>query len=148
METDKLSEALGIDPLPLLSPATITAPVASNAVVDTMDTDIEYVRQNLYDVISKTSEAVDQLMQISRESQHPRAYEVLAQLLKNQADTAHQIVDLHKKKKDIQKQDSLPSNPANTNMNVQNAVFVGTTAELLKIMKRNDQPVIEGTIVP
>lgn len=143
METDKLSEALGIEPRQVPSNTKTTAVIASNAAVSTLENDMEFARQNLYDVVQKTSESIDQLMEISRESQHPRAYEVLAQLLKNQADSTQQLLNLHKTKKEIDKKTETESAPVEQNTNIQNAVFVGTTSELLKIMKSKDSNAIE-----
>ena len=144
-QNDKVAEALGIEPqLPVVRER-ITDPVPVIDTGDKLDDDAEYARQNLYDVVSKTSEAVDQLMEISRESQHPRAYEVLGTLLKQQGDAATQLLDLHKRKVDIQKAANIaltPHGSANTPL-IGNAVFVGSSSELLDLIKGKSHAVIE-----
>ena len=144
-QNDKVAEALGIEPhFPIAKRTTDPVPVQNTG--DKLDDDTEYARQNLYDVVSKTSEAVDQLMEISRESQHPRSYEVLGALLKQQGDAATQLLDLHKKKVDIQKAANLEmdSRRTQTPFNINNAVvFNGTSSELLDLVKGKNHNIIE-----
>ena len=91
-----LAEALGLDPprdvvIHVAKPA-VAAPIASD---NQISTDSTYVRDNIIDVIQKGSESLDQIMELARESAHPRAYEVLAQLLKVQSDNVDKLLKLH-----------------------------------------------------
>ena len=70
---------------------------------DDKENDYEFTRETLYDLIVKGREGIDEFMEVARQSEHPRAYEVLAKLIKDTADTSSQLMDLHKKKKEIEK---------------------------------------------
>ena len=93
--------------------------------------DYEYTRGQLYSIIEKGQEAIDGILELAQESDSPRAYEVAGQLIKNVADTADKLMDLQKKLKDVNKEEkgSTPTNVTN------NAVFLGSTAELQKFLK-------------
>jgi hypothetical protein len=92
--------------------------------------DYEYTRGNLYSIIEKGQEAINGILELAQESEMPRAYEVAGQLIKNVADATEKLMDLQKKLKDIDetKQSKGPTN-------VTNALFVGSTAELSKLLK-------------
>ena len=94
--------------------------------------DYEYTRANLYSLIEKGQEAINGILELAQESEMPRAYEVAGQLIKNVADATDKLMDLQKKLKDVEeeKQSRGPSN-------VTNALFVGSTAELAKLLKEN-----------
>lgn len=94
--------------------------------------DIEYARQNLYDVVSTASEAVDDMVAIARQSQHPKAYEVLNSVLKTKADVAMNLADLQMKKMRLRSQHNNPQNPDGQTIN--NNLFVGSTAELQQML--------------
>lgn len=95
--------------------------------------DIEYARQNLYDVVSTASEAVDDMVAIARQSQHPKAYEVLNSVLKTKADVAMNLADLQMKKQRLRSQQSNGSqNP--DGQTIHNNLFVGSTAELQQML--------------
>ena len=96
------------------------------------DRDYEYTRGNLYSIIEKWQEALNGILEVAAEGGSPRAYEVAGQLIKNLSDATEKLVDLQKKVKDI-KQDDRPKGPTN----VTNALFVGSTAELQKLLKKN-----------
>ena len=97
---------------------------------DDLDRDYEYTRGNLYSLIEKGQEAIDGIMEISQESGSARAYEVTGQIIKSVADATDKLLDLQKKVKDIKEpKDKGPNN-------VTNALFVGSTAELQKLLKR------------
>jgi archaellum component FlaC len=102
---------------------------------DVVETDTEYARRNIRDLIDKGSVAVDNLLQVSKESEHPRAYEVVAGLMKTMADLNKDLLELQKRKKDLQPQLDNVSNRGN--ITVEKAVFVGSTAELLKQIREN-----------
>ena len=135
-KTDKkLSELFDVDPI-----ATDVEIVSSTEVVpvkseDVVETDTEYARRNIRDLIDKGSVAVDNILQVSKESEHPRAYEVAAGLIKTMADLNKDLLELQKRKKDLQPQLDNVSNRGN--ITVEKAVFVGSTAELLKQIREN-----------
>ena len=92
--------------------------------------DYDYTRGNLYSLIEKGQEAINGIMEVAGETASPRAYEVAGQLIKSVADTTDKLADLHKKIKDIEEDNSkTQSNVTN------NALFVGSTAELQKMLK-------------
>jgi hypothetical protein len=92
--------------------------------------DYEYTRGNLYSLIEKGQEAINGILELAQESEMPRAYEVAGQLIKNVADATDKLMDLQKKLKDIE-EDKQVRGPTN----VTNALFVGSTAELSKLLK-------------
>lgn len=93
--------------------------------------DYEYTRANLYSLIEKGQEAINGIMELAGESDSPRAYEVAGQLIKSVADTTDKLIDLQKKLKDIE-EDKVKT----TNNVTNNALFVGSTAELSKLLKQ------------
>ena len=92
--------------------------------------DYEYSRGNLYSLIEKGQEAINGIMEVAGETASPRAYEVAGQLIKSVADTTDKLADLHKKVKDIEE-----DNPKTQSTVTNNALFVGSTAELQKMLK-------------
>ena len=98
------------------------------------DKDYEYTRENLYALIKKGQDALDNILEIAQEGQHPRAFEVAGQLIKNVSDVADKLIDLQHKMKDLDKE--VKGGPTN----VTNALFVGSTAELQKLLKTGFDP--------
>ena len=94
-----------------------------------IENDHKYSRENYYNLIERGQEAIDGILDVAREGQHPRAYEVAGALIKNVADTVDKLQDLNKKLKDLKEV------PKNANTNIKNALFVGSTAELQKMLK-------------
>jgi len=92
--------------------------------------DYDYTRANLYNLISKGQEAIDGILEIAQESGHPRAFEVAGQLIKSVGDVSDKLLDLQKKMKDL----DAPSKKGPTTVN--NSLFVGSTAELSKLIKQ------------
>ena len=92
--------------------------------------DYDYTRGNLYSLIEKGQEAINGIMEVAGETASPRAYEVAGQLIKSVADTTDKLADLHKKVKDIE-----ADNPKTQNTVTNNALFVGSTCELSKVLK-------------
>jgi hypothetical protein len=92
--------------------------------------DYEYTRGNLYSIIEKGQEAINGILELAQESDMPRAYEVAGQLIKNVADATDKLMDLQKKLKQIEE-----NSPQRTTTNVTNALFVGSTSELSKLLK-------------
>ena len=93
--------------------------------------DYEYTRANLYSLIEKGQEAIDGIMELAAESDQPRAYEVAGQLIKSVGDVTDKLIDLQKKLKDIEEE-----TVRTTNNVTNNAVFVGSTSELSKLLKK------------
>jgi len=104
-------------------------------IVKSKDSDIrkdyEYTRANLYSLIEKGQEAINGIMELADEGGSPRAYEVAGQLIKSVADTTDKLIDLQKKLKDVE-EDSKKT----TNNVTNNAVFIGSTSELQKMLKQ------------
>jgi len=96
--------------------------------------DYEYTRGNLYSIIEKGQEAINGILELAQESEMPRAYEVAGQLIKNVADATDKLMDLQKKLKEVE-EDKQVRGPTN----VTNALFVGSTAELSKLLKQQTQ---------
>ena len=92
--------------------------------------DYEYTRGNLYSIIEKGQEAINGILELAQESEMPRAYEVAGQLIKSVSDATDKLMDLQKKLKDVNKEDELKG-PTTVN----NALFVGSTADLQKMLK-------------
>ena len=93
--------------------------------------DYEYTRANLYSLIEKGQEAINGIMELAGESESPRAYEVAGQLIKSVGDVTDKLIDLQKKLKDVEE-----DNTKQTNNVTNNAVFVGSTSELSKLLKQ------------
>jgi hypothetical protein len=134
MKTDKLDEVFNVSPAEIVEtnveePAIIKELKSEKTEVQK---DYEYTRGNLYSLIEKGQEAVNGILELAQESEMPRAYEVAGQLIKNVADATDKLIDLQKKLKDIEEES--PKGPTN----VTNALFVGSTAELQKLLKSKD----------
>ena len=93
------------------------------------ETDFQYARENLYNLIERGQDGLEELLEIAKQSQHPRAFEVVGQMIDKLANTNKELLNLHKTKKDIQAEKT--SGPTN----VTNALFVGSTSELQKLLK-------------
>ena len=101
-----------------------------------VESDYQRVRKQFYDLADQGDEAIELMLELARESEHPRAFEVLGQLIKNNAEIGEKILKLHKSKKE-QDDDGTPQISGPTNNNV----FIGSTAELQKMLR--DEEVIE-----
>ena len=98
---------------------------------DEIQKDYEYTRANLYSLIEKGQESLNGIMELAGESASPRAYEVAGQIIKSVADTTDKLMELQKKVKDVDEE-----NHKTTNNVTNNAVFVGSTSELSKMLKK------------
>ena len=98
--------------------------------VDEIRKDYDYTRGNLYSLIEKGQEAINGILELAQESEMPRAYEVAGQLIKNVADATDKLMDLQKKLKEVEEEKQVRG-PSTVN----NALFVGSTAELAKMLK-------------
>ena len=95
-----------------------------------INTDYDYSRENYYNLIEKGQEAIQGILDIAKEGQHPRAYEVAGQLIGQVGQTVDKLQDLQKKLKDLKEL------PKTANANIKNALFVGSTAELQKMLNK------------
>ena len=98
--------------------------------INEIEKDYEYTRANLYSIIEKGQEAINGIMEVAGESASPRAYEVAGQLIKSVADSTDKLMDLQKKLKDVNEDSPKTNNVTN------NALFVGSTSELSKMLKK------------
>jgi len=98
------------------------------------DNDFQYARENLYDIIEKGRDAMEELLEIAKAEESPRAFEVFGQLLKNMTDTQSTLMELHQKKQKLENDGDRQE--VTRAQNVTNALFVGSTADLLKLVKR------------
>ena len=106
---------------------------------DDVDNDYVNSRDNYYNLIDKGNEAIEGILDIAKEGQHPRAYEVAGQLISQVAQTVDKLQDLQKKLKDLKEV------PNKTSANIKNALFVGSTNELQQMLNRkNEDEIIEG----
>jgi len=93
------------------------------------DIDYNYARENYYNLIERNQDAIEEMLEIAKQSEHPRAFEVVGQLIKSGLDANKELMTLHKTKKEL----SIEKGGSTTNVN--NAVFVGSTADLQKLLK-------------
>ncbi len=130
--SSKLDKTFNISPLPEEenTASVIKKDLPDRLTKDDITRDYEYTRGNLYSIIEKGQEAIDGILELAQESEMPRAYEVAGQLIKSVSDATDKLMDLQKKLKDVEeeKQQKGPST-------VNNALFVGSTAELQKLLK-------------
>ena len=130
MNFDKIDETLNttsetVDIQPIVEESAATKPSENKDV----QKDYEYTRGNLYSLIEKGQETLNGIMDLADQTQSPRAYEVAGQIIKSVADTTDKLLDLQKKLKDIDEEKKGPTSVTN------NAMFVGSTAELQKMLK-------------
>lgn len=101
---------------------------------DNYNNDYEYSRRVLYDLIEKGQSALEDMIEVARSSEHPRAFEVLSNLIKNTADVNDKLMDLNKKYKDVNsKNEVIPNNQTTNNL------FVGSTTELQRLLNQQNQ---------
>ena len=126
---DKLNNALMVN-------AKSTVPIKKEVNLTTdAEEDYNIARENLKKLLDKSDEALDHMMQVAAEAEHPRAFEVLAGMFKTSADMTTQLIDLQKKRHELDKLNNEPTQSGVTNNNL----FVGSTTELQKMLtKRND----------
>ena len=127
---DDLNDAFNVetDIVPTETTKVQKKEVKSNG--DHIQKDYEYTRGNLYSIIEKGQEAINGILELAQESEMPRAYEVAGQLIKNVADATDKLMDLQKKLKEVNEEEKTKG-PSTVN----NALFVGSTSELSKLLK-------------
>ena len=124
---DHLDEVLGIIQKPkkeIVKVEKVKPPVNG----EDEDTDFQYARENLYNLIERGQDGLEELIEIAKQSEHPRAFEVVGQMIDKLTTTNKELLNLHKINKDIKTEKGGPTN-------VTNALFVGSTAELQKMLK-------------
>jgi len=104
-----------------------------------IDNDYKYSRDTYYELVEKGKQSLELMMEVARESEHPRAFEVLSGMIKNISDVNDRLMDLNKKKKDIDKKDEIKKVE-----NTTNNLFVGSTTELQKLLK-NESEIVNVT---
>jgi hypothetical protein len=138
--TDTLNDALGIEgelvdeeakeKVPTLKRENFEARTRNQ---DDISKDYQYARENLYDVIERGTEALDHLLELAKASEHPRAFEVVSTLTKTLVDANKDLLEVQAKVKKLTEEEK--SDP----QNVTNALFVGSTADLQKLLKKNNE---------
>lgn len=130
---ENLSKLLDIEDVSSKEQLPQVLPKTEVVLVDDVETDVQYARQNIKDLIEKGNGAFADLLHVAKESEHPRAYEVAAGFFKNLADLNKDLLELQKRKRDLK-----PELKNETqNINVDKAVFVGSTTDLVKFIKEN-----------
>jgi hypothetical protein len=127
-----LSEIFDVEPIKE-SPQVETLPAVVE-YADPVNADADFARNNIRELVTQGNQAVNELMLIARDGQHPRAFEVLSGLMKNLADMNKDLLEIQKRKKDL-----APKAETQNNLNIDKAVFVGSTAELVKMLKTQKQ---------
>ena len=95
-----------------------------------IETDYKYARENLYNLVERGQDAIDGILDLSKETESPRAYEVAGQLIKTVSDTAEKLIDIQKKLKDLEKENDVKTQ--------HNHLYVGSTSELQKFLKKKN----------
>jgi hypothetical protein len=127
MINDTIGDALGLTPIQEILPKAKKEPIDSV-------TDYQYARGNMINILEKGNQALDGMLDVADQSQHPRAYEVVATLIKTLADANKDLIELAKKTKELEKIDGVES-PQTINNNL----FVGSTVELQKLLKQSNE---------
>ena len=130
---DPIDKALNINSEVVPTPENVVSKKGQLKKVENNDVgkDYNYTRGNLYSLIEKGQEAINGIMEVAGETASPRAYEVAGQLIKSVADTTDKLMDLQKKVKEVDE-----DNNKTTNNVTNNALFVGSTSELSKMLKQ------------
>ena len=123
---DEILEITSLVPTPEMAPEPPARIIPKTGKDD--DIDYNYARENYYNLIERNQDAVEEMLEIAKQSEHPRAFEVVGQLIKSGLDANKELMALHKTKKEL-------SIEKGTQTLVNNAVFVGSTAELQKLLK-------------
>ena len=128
-ELDPVEKAIKEHSVSIPKPTRLSRPVDAEGDIDT---DYQYQRENLYNLIERGQDAIDGILELAKEGEHPRAYEVALNGIKQVADVTDKLIDLQAKMKELTE---VPG--SNAPKNVTNALFVGSTAELQKMLKGN-----------
>ena len=135
--SESLSEALGIENKVEILPPEEKTELVSVDLPD-QETDYQLSRNTFRELIRKGNVAIDDMQELARQSEHPRTYEVFATMIKTIADVTKDLYDLQKKTKDLKEIRGKPTQPEGA-VSVEKAVFIGTTADLLKQVKEGSK---------
>ena len=127
---EKISDALGLTQNikeEILGPKPLV--LRPDDTLDHADADYKYSRENFYSLVERGQDAIDGILEVAKEGEHPRAYEVVGQLIKNVAEVTEKLADLHDKMK------KLKEVPDHAPKSVTNALFIGSTKELQNLLK-------------
>jgi len=139
---DSLDETFDIQPKevevkPVPMERESSAPIVVSDTEEDVDKDYQYARAQLYNIVDKMQETLNDAMEVAQQSEHPRAFEVVFQGAKHAADVVDKIGDLHKKVKDLKKEDKKTEQ---NNTNTQNNIFMaGSTEDLMKMLREKDK---------
>ena len=125
---DEILEITSLVPTPELKPEPSSTRILPKTDGKDDDIDYNYARENYYNLIERNHDAVEEMLEIAKQSEHPRAFEVVGQLIKSGLDANKELMALHKTKKEL----SIEKGPTQV---TNQAVFVGSTAELQKLLK-------------
>ena len=125
---DEILEITSLVPTPELKPEPSPTRILPKTDGKDDDIDYNYARENYYNLIERNQDAVEEMLEIAKQSEHPRAFEVVGQLIKSGLDANKELMALHKTKKEL----SIEKGPTQV---TNQAVFVGSTAELQKLLK-------------
>jgi len=130
---EKLSQILDIESIEIDKPIVSTELVELKQVSanNVIESDTDYARTNIKELIDAGADAIKELAVVARDSQHPRAYEVMAGMLKNLSDMNKDLLEIQKRKQDL----TGVRESGSKDVNIDKAVFVGSTAELMKLLK-------------
>lgn len=126
---ENLSDLFDVEPIQVVEQKSNVPMVIDHD--DPVVSDAQFARENIRELISKGNSAIDQLLLVARDTEHPRAYEVAAGLIKNLGDLNKDLLEIQKRKRDLAPKETAPSN----GLSIDKAVFVGSTAELIKLVR-------------
>ena len=126
---ENLSDLFDVEPIQIVEQKSTVPMVIDHD--DPIVSDAQFARENIRELISKGNSAIDQLLLVARDTEHPRAYEVAAGLIKNLGDLNKDLLEIQKRKRDLAPKESTQSN----GLSIDKAVFVGSTAELIKLVR-------------
>jgi hypothetical protein len=126
---ENLSDLFDVEPIQTVEHKPIVPVVIDHD--DPIVSDAQFARENIRELISKGNSAIDQLLLVARDTEHPRAYEVAAGLIKNLGDLNKDLLEIQKRKRDLAPKETAQS----SGLSIDKAVFVGSTAELIKLVR-------------
>ena len=126
---ENLSDLFDVEPIQVVEQKSTVPMIIDHD--DPVVSDAQFARENIRELISKGNSAIDQLLLVARDTEHPRAYEVAAGLIKNLGDLNKDLLEIQKRKRDLAPKESAQSN----GLSIDKAVFVGSTAELIKLVR-------------
>lgn len=133
MNTDEsLSKIFDLEPMPKAEVVVAEPVVTTIETTDKIEDDYDKSRNNLHDLLLKGQEALETALTVAKQSEHPRAFEVVGNLMKQLADVNQQLMDLHQQKRKLEE----PTKTQQSKQVTNNSIFVGSTADLNKMIKK------------